>query len=441
LRGAHTRYSGFRARCKLAKVLRERGSTEDVREARERYVARGVATTDLVVARAEGARIWDVDGREYLDFAGGIACQNLGHNSPAVVAVIHEQVDRFLHQCFMVGIYEPYIEVCRRLDQLWPGESETKSLLVNSGAEAVENAVKIARAATGRAGVIVFDRAFHGRTNLTMAMTSKLVYKDGFGPLAPDVHRVAAPYPYRGVGSDDALGALELLFKQDVNPEHVACVVLETVQGEGGFIPMPDDFPRRLQELCARNGIVYVADEIQSGCGRTGRVWALEHYGVEPDLLVSGKTLGGGLPLAAVTGKAELVDAPQPGGLGGTFGGNPVSCAAACVVLDELADPSFLERARELGERTRARLDELPPRHPQIGEVRGLGPMLALELVEQNGDAARAVTTSAREKGLVLLSCGLYGNVIRILVPLTIADDDLERGLDILEEALGDSGA
>jgi 4-aminobutyrate aminotransferase len=407
-----------------------------VRAGRERYVTRGVATTDLTVVRAEGATIWDADGREYLDFAGGIACQNLGHNPEAVVQAIHEQVDRYLHQCFMVGLYEPYVEVCRRLDELWPGETETKSLLVNSGAEAVENAVKIARTATRRPGVVVFDRAFHGRTNLTMAMTSKLVYKQGFGPLAPDVYRAPAPYPYRGVTTGDALAGLELLFAQDVDPQAVACIVLETVQGEGGFIPMPADFVRALKEACERHGILYVADEVQSGCGRTGPPWAIEHFAVEPDLIVSGKTLGGGLPIAAVTGRAELMDSVHPGGLGGTFGGNPVSCAAACAVLDALAEPGFRERAEEIGRLVRDRLEELAASHPAIGEVRGLGPMLAIEFVERSGDATKTVTTKARETGLVVLSCGLYGNVIRLLPPLTATDDELERGLAILGEAL-----
>ena len=406
-----------------------------VRDARDRFVPRGIATTDLAVVRAEGATIWDADGREYLDFAGGIACQNLGHNAETVVRAIHEQVDRYLHQCFMVGLYEPYVEVCRRLDELWPGASETKTLLVNSGAEAVENAVKIARAATGRPGVVVFDRAFHGRTNLTMAMTSKLIYKQGFGPLAPEVYRAPAPYPYRGVTTEEALAGVELLLKQDVAPDAVACLVLETVQGEGGFIPMPGEFIAPLRELCDGHGILYVADEVQSGCGRTGPVWAIEHFGVEPDLVVSGKTLGGGLPLAAVTGKADLMDAVQPGGLGGTFGGNPVSCAAACAVLDTLAEPGFRERAEEIGQLVRPRLEELAARHPEIGEVRGLGSMLALELEAKSPDAAKHVTVSARERGLVLLSCGLYGNVIRLLPPLTASDEELERGLGILESA------
>src|SRR5437868_12448487 len=377
--------------------VEERASAgERVLAARERYVARGVATPALVVARAEGARVWDVDGREFLDFAGGIACQNLGHGPSAVVAAIHEQVDRYLHQCFMVGTYEPYIDLCRRLDDLWPGETQTKSILLNSGAEAIENAVKIARASTGRDAVVVFDRAFHGRTNLTMAMTSKLVYKQGFGPLATDVHRAPAPYPYRGVSTADALHGLELLFQQDVDPREVACVVLEPVQGEGGFIPMPREFVRALKDVCERNGIVYVDDEVQAGCGRTGPVWAIEHFGIEPDLLVSGKTLGGGLPLAGVTGRAELMDAVHPGGLGGTFGGNPVACAAALAVLDELSSPGFRERADQIAALLRTRLDELAAKYELIGEVRGLGSMLALELVEQSGEASKAVSVVAR---------------------------------------------
>ncbi|HEX3225015.1 MAG TPA: aspartate aminotransferase family protein [Gaiellaceae bacterium] len=420
--------------------LEERASTSDVRKGRERYVPRGVATTDLVVTRAWGARIWDAEGNEYLDFGGGIACQNLGHGNASVVRAVHEQIDRYLHQCFMVGMYEPYVAVAEKLDEIWPGQSATKTLLVNSGAEAIENAVKIARAATGRAGVIVFDRAFHGRTNLTMAMTSKLVYKQGFGPLGTDIHRAPAPYPYHGISTPDALHGLELLFKQDVDPKEVACIVLEPVQGEGGFIPMPEDFIRTLRELCDQHGIVYVDDEVQSGCGRTGTVWAIERYGIEPDLLVSGKTLGGGLPLAGVTGKVELMDAPHPGGLGGTFGGNPVSCAAALAVLDELTAPGFRERAEQIATLLRTRLDEIAAKYPAVvGEVRGLGAMLALELTERSGDAAKALTTRARENGLVLLSCGLYGNVIRLLPPLSATDEELERGLSILEEAIGDT--
>jgi 4-aminobutyrate aminotransferase len=422
--------------------VEERASAaEQVLAARERYVARGVSTPTLVVDRAEGARVWAVDGREFLDFAGGIACQNLGHGPSGVVAAIHEQVDRYLHQCFMVGTYEPYVELCRRLDELWPGAAETKSILLNSGAEAVENAVKIARAATGRAGVVVFDRAFHGRTNLTMAMTAKLVYKDGFGPLATDVYRAPAPYPFRGISTEDALAGLDLLFRQDVNPKSVACLVLEPVQGEGGFIPMPAEFVQALRRLCDEHGIIYVDDEVQSGCGRTGTMWAIEQLGVEPDLLVSGKTLGGGLPLAGVTGRAEVMDAVHVGGLGGTFGGNPVACAAALAVLDELTSPGFAERAEHVGSLLRSRLEEIAARQPLVGEVRGLGPMLALELREPTPAAAKATTAAAFEKGLLLLSCGLDGNVIRLLPPLTASDEELERGLALLEEALDGAGS
>ncbi len=311
-------------------------------------------------------------------------------------------------------------------------------MLVNAGAEAVENAVKIARAATGRPGVVAFEYAFHGRTLLAMTMTSKVnPYKKGFGPFAPEVYRVPAPYPYRGISSDDAIAALERLFKADVDPSTVACVVLEPVQGEGGFIPMPRDYLLRLQELCRSHGILYVDDEVQSGIGRTGEMWAVDHHdGVEPDLVISGKSIGGGLPLAAVTGRAEIMDAVHVGGLGGTFGGNPLSCAAALAVLDIVGDESFLAQAREHGELLRSRLEELATRHADIGEVRGLGPMLAFEFAERSPERAQAVVSAAFDRGLVLLSCGLYGNVIRLLPPLTIGEEDLEGGLAILEESL-----
>jgi len=410
--------------------LQERSATDRVQEARERYVARGVSTPPLVVERAEGARVWDVEGREYIDFAGGLGCANLGHNLPAVVDAVHEQVDRYMHQCFMVGMYEPYVEVCRRLAELSPCRGEKqKSILLNSGAEAIENAVKIARVATGRPAVIVFDNAFHGRTLLSMTMTSKVVpYKQGFGPFAPEVYRTPAPYPFRGISEDDAIAALKHLFKGDVDPQSVACAVLEPVQGEGGFIPMTPDFPKRLHELLDQYGILYVDDEVQSGCGRTGPVWAIENYDVQPDLLVSGKTLGGGLPLAGVTGRAEIMDAVPPGGLGGTFGGNPLSCAAAIAILDALEGQR--PRAEQLGKRLRERLDAMAP---DGSEVRGIGPMIAIELPERTGDETNRITREAREQGLLLLSCGIYGNVIRILVPFTIGEEELDKGLDILE--------
>ena len=328
---------------------------------RARYVSGGVSTPRLVVARAEGARVTDVDGRSFVDFAGGIGCQNTGHRFAPVVAAIKAQVDAYLHQCFMIGVYEGYVETCRLLAELSPcvGE-EQKSILVNSGAEANENAVKIARSSTGRPAVIVFDNGFHGRTLLTMTMTSKVKpYRAGFGPFAPEVYRAPSPYPYRGVGSDDAIDGLKRLFKTEVDPETVACIVLEPVQGEGGFVEMPPDYPSRLLEVCREHGILYVDDEVQSGVGRTGRMWAIEHYdGVAPDLLVSGKSIGGGLPLAAVTGRAEIMDSVAPGGLGGTFGGNPLSCAAAVAVLEAVREPEFLARepprARRRRRHTRA---------------------------------------------------------------------------------------
>jgi 4-aminobutyrate aminotransferase/(S)-3-amino-2-methylpropionate transaminase len=419
--------------------LREHTSAERITEERSKYVTSGVSTPALVVAEAEGARITDVDGRTFVDFAGGIGCQNTGHRHPAVVEAIKAQADRYLHQCFMVGTYEPFVDVCKRLAELSPcGDGEQRSILVNSGAEAVENAVKIARAATGRPAVVVFENAFHGRTLLAMTMTAKVMpYKKGFGPFAPEVYRAPAPYPYRGVSSDDAIAGLEELFIAAVDPLTVACVVLEPVQGEGGFIPMPPDYPARLQELCRKHGILYVDDEVQAGVGRTGRMWAIEHYdGVEPDILVSGKSLGGGLPLAGVTGRAEVMDAVHAGGLGGTFSGNPLSCAAAQAVLEIVTEPGFFDAATKLGETLRARLEDIASRRPEIGEVRGLGPMLAFEFVEQNPTRAKAVVAEAFERGLVLLSCGLYGNVIRLLPPLTITAEELDEGLVLLEESL-----
>jgi 4-aminobutyrate aminotransferase len=417
----------------------EQANTSEILSRRARYVSGGVSTPRLVVASAEGARVTDPEGRVFLDFAGGIACQNTGHRFGPVVDAVHRQADLFLHQCFMVGVYEPYVEVCRLLADLSPcAGADQKSILVNSGAEAVENAVKIARSATGRPAVVVFDNAFHGRTLLTMTMTSKVrPYKAGFGPFAPEVYRAPAPYPYHGVTSDDALEGLARLFKSDVDPQAVACVVLEPVQGEGGFVPMPPDFPARLAEVCRSHGILFVDDEVQSGAGRTGTVWAIEQYeGVEPDLLVSGKSIGGGLPLAGVTGRAELMDAVGPGGLGGTFGGNPLSCAAGVAVLEAIREPDFLARAVRLGDDLRDRLEGLAERHAGIGEVRGLGPMLALELEKRTPDGAKAVVDAAFDRGLLLLSCGLYGNVLRLLPPLTISDEELGEGLGLLDEAL-----
>jgi 4-aminobutyrate aminotransferase len=422
--------------------------TESSRLAAEkaRWVARGVATSPIFVERAHGVRLVDVDGREYIDFVGGIGTLNGGHTPETVVAAIREQSERYLHQCFSIAMYEPYIEVCRRICELHPGAFEKRALLVNSGAEAVENAVKVARYATGRQAVVCFDQAFHGRTLLGMTLTSKVMpYKKGFGPFAPEVYRAAAPWPYRGIGTAEALASVRKLFKSQVDPGSVAAVIYEPVQGEGGFLPATPGFVEGLLEICREYGIAYIDDEVQSGMGRTGRALAVEHFDdVEPDLVVWGKSLGGGLPLAGVSGRAELMDAAHVGGLGGTFGGNPISCAAALATLDQMSAPGYLDRAAELGTRILARLEKIRERHAIVGDVRGLGPMCALELVSDPAtrepaaaETARVVEL-ARERGLMLMAAGIYSNVIRILVPLVVEDAELEAGLDILDGALAD---
>ena len=430
-------------------AIQEGTRTDSLLEARDRYVARGVATAPVVIERADGAKVWDVDGREYLDFVGGIGCQNLGHNPEAVVEALHQQVDDYLHQCFMISAYEPFIDVCRLLAELSPCRGDVqKSLLLNSGAEAVENAVKIARVATGRQAVIVFDRAFHGRTLMAMTMTSKVMpYTKGFGPFAPEIYRAPAPYDYRDVSVDDAIEGLQYLFKSEIDAESVACIVLEPVQGEGGFIPMPGEFLQRIREICDEHGIVYVDDEIQTGIGRTGPVWAVEHFGVEPDLVVAGKSLGGGLPVTSVTGRDELMDAVHPSGLGGTFIGNPLSCVAARAVLEEVGTPEFRHQADAVAAQLQAGLNETVARVGAVGEERGLGAMRALELVrdpatkEPAPEIVAAAIGKAHERGLLLMASGIYSNAIRILVPLVVSEEDLARGLEILEESIVDAAA
>ena len=428
----------------------QQGKTMDALLAeRDRYVARGIATAPIVVARADGANVWDVDGREYIDFVGGIGCQNFGHNSADVVDALHRQVDDYLHQCFVIAAYEPFIDVCRRLAEISPCRgSDQKTVLLNSGAEAVENAVKIARVATGRTAVVTFDRAFHGRTLMAMTMTSKVTpYKKGFGPFAPEVYRAPAPYPYRGVSATAAADGLEYLFKAEVDPDSVACVVLEPVQGEGGFIPMPREFLERVREICDARGILYVDDEIQSGMGRTGPVWAVEHFDVEPDLIIGGKSLGGGLPLTSVTGRAELMDAVHPAGLGGTFIGNPLSCVAAQAVLEEVTTPEFRQQSEAIGDRLSEGLAGIAARVSAVGEERGLGAMRALELVldadtkEPAPNVAAATVEIARANGLLLMTSGIYSNVIRVLVPLVASDEVVARGLGILEESIEQAAA
>ena len=408
---------------------------------KDQYVARGVATSPIFVERAHGARLTDVDGREYIDFVGGIGTLNGGHTPEAVVRAVQEQAERYMHQCFSIAMYEPYIEVCRRICSLHPGAFAKKAMLVNSGAEAVENAVKIARYATNRDAVICFDQGFHGRTMMGMTLTSKVMpYKKGFGPFMPEVYRAAAPWPYRGIGTAEALASVRKLLKSQVDPESVAAIVYEPVQGEGGFLPATPGFVEGLIEICREHGMVFVDDEVQTGMGRTGTVLAVDQMpGVEPDLVVWGKSLGGGLPLAGVSGRADLMDAPHVGGLGGTFGGNPLSCAAGLVALDQVEDPAFLARAREIGERVMTVLAAMQERHALIGDVRGMGPMIGIELVTDRAtkepaaaEAARIVQL-ARERGLMLMGAGIYSNVVRILVPLVVTDEDLQAGLDILD--------
>jgi 4-aminobutyrate aminotransferase len=417
--------------------------TDALRAKRDRYVARGVSIAPIFASHAHGAHLTDVDGKEYIDFAGGIGVLNLGHTPDAVVAAIREQAEQLMHACFPVAAYDPYLEVCRMLCELAPGTHDKKALLINSGAEAVENAVKIARYHTGRNAVITFDRGFHGRTLLTMTLTSKLVYKRGMGPFAPEVYRATAPYPYRGITSADALEALDWMFKATVDPNEVACVILEPVQGEGGFTVMPPEFIQGLKTRCEQHGILYIDDEVQAGMGRTGTLWGIEHAGVVPDLVTVGKSLASGMPLAGVIGNAEIMDSVHPGGLGSTYGGNPVACAAAIESLRAISSDEFLARSVAVGERIQARLRDLATRHPVIGEVRGLGPMAAIELVkdkatkEPAADVAAATVSGALERGLILLKTGIHDNVLRILVPITAPDEDVAAGLDRLEESLG----
>ena len=422
-------------------------SSEALRTKRDRYVARGVSIAPIFAARAHGARLVDADGREYIDFAGGIGVLNLGHTPDAVVEAIQQQAGELIHACFPVAAYEPYLEVCRKLSELAPGAHEQKAVLINSGAEAVENAVKIARYHTGRPGVITFDRGFHGRTLLAMSLTSKLVYKRGMGPFAPEIYRAPAPYPYRGISTKDALDTLDWMFKATVDPASVACVILEPIQGEGGFTVMPPEFIQGLKARCEQHGILYIDDEVQAGMGRTGTLWGIEHSGVIPDLVTVGKSLASGMPLAAVVGSTEIMDSVHPGGLGSTYGGNPVACAAAVESLKAIADPDFLARAVAVGERIHARLNEMASRHQAIGEVRGIGPMAAIELVndretrEPGAEIAAAAVSAALDRGLIILKTGIYDNVIRILVPISAPDEDLEAGLDRLEESLGAAAA
>ena len=407
---------------------------------RNAAIPAGVGTTlGVFVTRAAGGIIEDVDGNRLIDLASGISVTNVGNSAPRVVAAVHEQVERFTHTCFQVTPYLGYVEVCERLNELTPGVHQKRTFLVNSGAEAVENAVKVARYATGRSAVVAFDHGFHGRTLLGLSLTGKAMpYKQGFGPFAPEVYRAPYSDPFRGTGT---LAQTIDVLETTVGPASIACVVVEPIAGEGGFVvPEPGWLPG-LAEWCRANGVVFVADEIQSGFGRTGAWYACEHEGVVPDIVTTAKSLGGGLPIAAVTGRADLMDKVHPGGLGGTFGGNPLACAAALAAIDTMESDGLLERARRIGDVMLDRLRAMAASSPAVGDARGRGAMVAIELVGPDGitpdkAATARVAAACHSQGLLVLSAGTYGNVLRLLPPLVIPDDLLVEGLDILETAL-----
>ncbi len=414
-----------------------------INQRKEAATPRGVGVlAPFFAARAENAELWDTEGRRFIDFAAGIAVVNTGHRHPKVIAAVQRQLALFTHTGYQVVPYESYVRLAERLNELTPGTHAKKTALFTTGVEAVENAIKIARVATGRPAIIAFTGGFHGRTLMGLALTGKVVpYKAGFGPFPAEVYHVPFPVALHGVSVDDSLRAIEYLFKADVEPQRVAAILIEPVQGEGGFYVAPVELVRRLRELCDRHGILLIADEIQSGFGRTGKLFAIEHSDVVPDIMTMAKGLAGGFPLSAVTGRAAVMDAPAPGGLGGTYAGNPVAIAAALAVLEVLAEEALVPRAARLGSALRERLEAVRPFVPQLAEVRGLGAMLAIEFqVPETGaaapDFARRVQQLAMAQGLLLLTCGVYSNVIRFLMPLTIPEDVFAEGLDILERAL-----
>jgi 4-aminobutyrate aminotransferase len=415
-------------------------------------VPNGVSTKGIYVVKAENSEIWDADGRRYIDFAAGIAVLNTGHRNPKVMAAVAQQAQEFAHTCFHVAPYESYVRLAERLNALVPGDFAKKTLFLSSGAEAVENAIKIARYATKRSAVIAFSGGFHGRTLMTLGLTGKVMpYKRGFGPFPAEVYHAEFPQPYRGITTEQALADLDRLFHGDVDPKSVAAIIIEPVQGEGGFNVAPFDFLRALRRLCDEHGIVLIADEVQGGIARTGKMFSIEHSGVIPDLVTTAKGLGGGFPLSGVTGRASIMDAAHPGGLGGTYGGNPISIAAAHAVLDVIAAEDLCARAAQVGQRMRIHLEALARRLPAIGDVRGLGAMVAFELVkdpktkEPDAELTTSIVAHAEKRGLILLSCGTSANVVRLLSPLTISDAVLDEGLAILtasvEAAVGIEGA
>jgi 4-aminobutyrate aminotransferase/(S)-3-amino-2-methylpropionate transaminase len=423
----------------------------ELQRRREAAVPRGVSTLHpIFVARAKNAELWDIEGKRYIDFAGGIAVLNTGHLHDDVAAAVRAQLESFSHTCFQVTPYESYIRLAERLNALVPGRAPKKTIFLTTGAEAIENVVKIARAATGRPAIIAFSGAFHGRTAMGMALTGKVApYKLGFGPFPADIYHAPFPDAFHGGSAAESLRALDTLFKADVAPDRVAAILIEPVQGEGGFNVAPPEFLRALRELCDRHGILLAIDEIQTGFGRTGKMFAIEHSGVAPDLVALAKSLGGGFPLAAVTGRAEVMDAAQPGGLGGTYAGSPIACAAGLAVLDIIEREGLLDRSVAIGRRITDRLRQLQSRNSLdcIGDIRGLGGMVAMELVksrttnEPAAELTAGVVRKAASRGLVILSCGVYGNVVRFLVPLTATDAIVDEGLDLLEASLLEAAA
>lgn len=411
---------------------------------REAAIPRGVGHThQIFIARAENAEFWDVEGRRYIDFAGGIAVLNTGHCQPDIMAAVQAQSRLFTHTCFQVLAYESYVELAERINAKAPGDFAKKTLFLTTGAEAVENAVKIARAYTKRSGVIAFSGAYHGRTNMTMGLTGKVMpYKAGFGPFPADIFHATFPNPLQGITVQDAIDSIERIFKNDIEPSRVAAIIIEPVQGEGGFNVAPAALLQQLRSLCDTHGILLIVDEVQTGAGRTGTWFAVEQSGIAPDLITMAKSMAGGFPISAVTGRAEVMDAPIPGGLGGTYAGNPLACVAALEVMKVFDKADLLQRAQQVGEYLTARLTALQSTTQVIADVRGLGAMVAMELckpgqpTQPDPELAKALSAEAALRGLVLLTCGTYGNVVRILVPLTASDALLDEGLDVMETAL-----
>ena len=427
------------------RVSATRTSEADLAELRTKYVPRGITSAHpIAVDRARGSELWDVSGKRYIDFAGGIGVMNVGHAHPRVMKAVQEQLDKATHTSFQVVHYESYLKLAQRLCEVTPIQGDKKAIFLSTGAEAIENAVKIARAATGREAVISFRGGFHGRTLLALSLTGSVQpYKQNFGPYAAEIYQTPFPYSYRGWTAEAALADLGNLLESEVSPNRVAAIVIEPVLGEGGFVPAPLDFLRKLRELCDRHGILLIADEIQTGFGRTGKFFGIEHSGVQPDLMTVAKSLAAGFPLSGVVGKAEIMDAPDPGGLGGTYGGNPVACAAALAVMDVMRDEKLPERAARIGSVVEERMQSWAGEHKQIGDVRVVGAMAGMELVRDRGTKEPAdretakILATAREKGLIVLRCGIHHNVVRTLMPLTIPDEQLEEGLDILGASLG----